>query len=113
MPGNNYIRLTGLFQIHKHVKDLSHAPGWHYYLGAGGHMAYYANANITESATSEKEYINYFAFGLDIALGIEHMWVDFPFTFGIEVKPYYSIATNKLAPKNHFNAAVCVRHIIL
>ena len=30
MPGNNYTRLTGLFELHKHVKDLSHAPGIHY-----------------------------------------------------------------------------------
>ena len=113
MPGNNYTRLTALYEIHNHTKGLSHAPGLHYYLGAGGHMALYRNANVVDpGGGSEKEYVNYMAFGIDMILGVEYMWVDFPITFGIDVKPYYSFTTNKLAPDNHFNAGITIRHII-
>ena len=113
MPGNNYTKATVLFELHKHVKDLSHAPGLHYYLGAGGHVALYRNANVIGTGGSnEKEYVNYMAFGVDMILGVEYMWKDFPITFGVDVKPYYSFVTNKFAPPNYFNAGITIRHII-
>ena len=112
VPGNNYMRFTTLFQTHMHSKGLSHAPGMHLYLGAGGHLGLYRNAYVPTEDQTGKEAANYMAFGLDINVGIEYMFASEPFTLGLDLKPYYSWYTHPRAPRNNLSAAIVFRHTI-
>lgn len=106
---NGGIRVTGMLEGMQHFQKRSFTSGMHFIFGVGGHISKYNDyKRVTELGS---EYINYMGFGVDVKLGLEYC-MKAPITIGVEIKPFYEIATEENVETGFMDITVTLRHSI-
>ena len=108
-------QITGVYEIHKPAFK-NDVDGLFWFYGGGLHFGggyryehWHPNNSWWGGGTYHTH--NYIAFGVDGIFGIEFKIPDIPFTAGVDVKPYFDIATERDAPFGFFDTALSIRYI--
>jgi hypothetical protein len=83
---------TGLYEGHTQFFDV---PRMHWVYGFGGHIGSYKE--VKYYSVDEGKIVTYkgnsLAVGVDAIGGVEYMFMDIPFTMGVDLKPSYDFPT--------------------
>ena len=110
-------QITGLYEIHKpgFVKD--GAEGFYWFYGGGAHFAggyiyeKWYNQPGQGYLNGHTEIYHYSALGIDGIFGLEYKIADLPITLGVDVKPFFEIATVRGAPFGFWDSAFTIRYV--
>lgn len=117
--GYGGLRLTGLYEIQKPFPDVQ---GLNWFVGIGAHIGayngrYYGYYGYNGTGYYDKHgkwqptgyRNNYTSVGIDFIAGLEYQFAEFPFTIGLDVKPYFDL----LGPSEHYlDGALTIRYIL-
>lgn len=97
--GYRGMRITGLLEIQKPINSVE---GLNWFFGLGAHIGFYNGAYYGYYGHVGGGYYDkhgnwhpngyrssYTTFGIDGILGLEYQFADFPFTIGLDIKPFF------------------------
>ncbi len=78
---NGFI-LTGLYELQRPFPDVNNLE---WYAGGGAHVGFWGNGTGRYAGSTES------VFGLDLILGVEYTFDEFPFSASIDWKPAFNV----------------------